>query len=195
MDLTVDSEIVAFLGMSLILCAFFLETQSIIHSKASSYLLLMASGSGILAIRAYAIEEWAFLILEVAWFLTAMAGFISRSKKQPLQGTKYSNSDTFRFRREKRSAQPSLIEESAGSVVPEHLYEKIHDPAIDEGSKEHIASQIKNKTWWADAAFQINMPDSYPASPQDNYDRVMDVVVERREMEFNRIQQEVKTFR
>ena len=33
----------------------------------------MATGSGILAIRAYLIEEWAFFILEVAWFFTAMA--------------------------------------------------------------------------------------------------------------------------
>jgi len=80
MDFSFNSETVAFLGMFLILCAFFLETQSIIHSKASSYLLLMAIGSGILAIRAYLIEEWAFFILEVAWFITAMLGFFTRSK-------------------------------------------------------------------------------------------------------------------
>jgi hypothetical protein len=80
MDFSFNSETVAFLGMFLILCAFFLETQSIIHSKASSYLLLMAIGSGILAIRAYLIEEWAFFILEVAWFITAMLGFLARSK-------------------------------------------------------------------------------------------------------------------
>ena len=79
MDFTFNSETVAFLGMFLILCAFFLETQSIIHSKASSYLLLMAVGSGILAIRAYLIEEWAFFILEVAWFITAILGFFARS--------------------------------------------------------------------------------------------------------------------
>jgi len=41
--------------------------------------LLMAVGSGILAIRAYLIEEWAFFILEVAWFITAMLGFFARS--------------------------------------------------------------------------------------------------------------------
>ncbi len=81
MDFAVNSETIAFLGMFLILCAFFLETQNMIHSKASSYLLLMAIGSGILAIRAYLIEEWAFLILEVAWFFTAMAGFITRESK------------------------------------------------------------------------------------------------------------------
>jgi hypothetical protein len=40
----------------------------------------MAIGSGILAIRAYLIEEWAFFILEVAWFITAMLGFLTRFK-------------------------------------------------------------------------------------------------------------------
>jgi hypothetical protein len=83
MDFTVNSETIAFLGMFLILCAFFLETQSVIHSKASSYLLLMAIGSGILAVRAYLIEEWAFFILEVAWFFTAVAGFIRRESNKP----------------------------------------------------------------------------------------------------------------
>jgi len=80
MVLEINTEIVAFVGMLMILSAFFLETQSILHSKAPFYLLLMATGSGLLAIRAYLIEEWAFLILEVAWFLTAMAGlFIHRN--------------------------------------------------------------------------------------------------------------------
>jgi hypothetical protein len=74
----INTEIVAFIGMLLILSAFFLETQSMIHSKAPLYLLLMATGSGLLAIRAYLIEEWAFLILEIAWFLTAMTGLFTR---------------------------------------------------------------------------------------------------------------------
>ena len=39
------------------------------------YLVLMASGSGLLAVRAYLIDEWAFLILEVAWFAAAVLGF------------------------------------------------------------------------------------------------------------------------
>lgn len=81
MDIGLNSETVAFLGMFLILCAFFLETQNIIHSKASSYLMLMAIGSGILAVRAYLIEEWAFFILEVAWFVTAMLGFVARPSR------------------------------------------------------------------------------------------------------------------
>ena len=71
------SEAVAYMGMILILSAFFMETRDILHSKAAPYLGLMALGSGLLAIRAYLIDEWAFFILEVAWFAAAMLGLWS----------------------------------------------------------------------------------------------------------------------
>ena len=71
------SEVVAYIGMVLILSAFFMETQDILHSKAAPYLGLMALGSGLLAIRAYLIDEWAFFILEVAWFAAAALGLWS----------------------------------------------------------------------------------------------------------------------
>ncbi len=71
------SEAVAYIGMALILSAFFMETQDILHSKAAPYLSLMALGAGLLAIRAYLIDEWAFFILEVAWFAAAALGMWS----------------------------------------------------------------------------------------------------------------------
>lgn len=71
-----NTELVAYLGMVLILLAFFLETRSVIASKSPLYLILMAVGSGLLAVRAYLIDEWAFFILEVAWFLTAVVGLL-----------------------------------------------------------------------------------------------------------------------
>tara|TARA_B100000945_G_C20422140_1_gene618587 strand:+ start:3426 stop:3569 length:144 start_codon:yes stop_codon:yes gene_type:complete len=37
----------------------------------------MAFGAGLLAIRAFLIEEWAFFILEVAWFAAAVLGLWS----------------------------------------------------------------------------------------------------------------------
>ena len=61
------SELVAYAGMILILTAFVLETRGILHSKERLYLVMMALGSGLLAVRAYLIDEWAFLILEVAY--------------------------------------------------------------------------------------------------------------------------------
>ena len=69
-----NREIVAYAGMILILSAFLLETRDILHSKAAPYLGLMAIGSGLLAIRAYLIDEWAFFILEIAWFFAAVLG-------------------------------------------------------------------------------------------------------------------------
>ena len=74
------NELVAYAGMLLILSAFFLETRDILHSKEWPYLVLMAIGSGLLAIRAYLIDEWAFFILEVAWFAAAVLGIWSLSK-------------------------------------------------------------------------------------------------------------------
>ena len=77
LDTLVDyahSEIVAYAGMILILSAFVLETRGILQSKELPYLTLMALGSGLLAVRAYLIDEWAFLILEVVWFAAAFLG-------------------------------------------------------------------------------------------------------------------------
>ena len=68
------SELVAYAGMVLILTAFVLETRGVLHSKERLYLVMMAMGSGLLAIRAFLIDEWAFLILEVAWFVAAILG-------------------------------------------------------------------------------------------------------------------------
>ena len=82
-----QSELIAYLGMILILTAFFLETRDILHSKAAPYLGLMALGSGLLAVRAYFIDEWAFLILEIAWFMAAVWGVWSLSKKKDPDST------------------------------------------------------------------------------------------------------------
>jgi len=82
MDISIFSEIFAYLGMMLILSAFFLETQNKIHSKSTIYLVLMAVGSGILAIRAFLIDEWAFFILEIAWFSAAVLGFFTRQHER-----------------------------------------------------------------------------------------------------------------
>jgi hypothetical protein len=48
----------------------------------------MALGSGLLAIRAYFIDEWAFLILEIAWFAAAIWGVRSINSKKKDQDSK-----------------------------------------------------------------------------------------------------------
>ena len=75
------SEIIAYLGMMLILGAFFLETRDLVDSKNWIYLVMMALGSGLLSIRAWLIDEWAFLVLEVVWCLAALSALGKTMKK------------------------------------------------------------------------------------------------------------------
>ena len=75
------SEGVAYLGMTLILSAFLLETRDFLNSKSPTYLWMMAGGAALLAIRAYLIDEWAFFILEAVWFLAAVMGLWALSNR------------------------------------------------------------------------------------------------------------------
>ena len=76
-----NSEGVAYLGMTLILSAFLLETRDFLNSKSPTYLWMMAGGAALLAIRAYLIDEWAFFILEALWFLAAVMGLWALSNR------------------------------------------------------------------------------------------------------------------
>ena len=75
------SEAIAYGGMLLILGAFILETRDILDSKHGIYLLMMATGAGLLGIRAFLVEEWAFLILEAVWCLAAVVAIYSITRK------------------------------------------------------------------------------------------------------------------
>ena len=79
MDLDLFTEMISYLGMICILAAFLLETRNVIQSKDSKYLLLMAFGSGLLAVRALLIYEWAFLVLEIVWCLAAILALIKKN--------------------------------------------------------------------------------------------------------------------
>ena len=76
MMLETATEVLSYIGMMAILAAFVLETRNVFHSKQTSYLALMAVGSALLGIRAFLIEEWAFLILEAAWCFAAVWAYI-----------------------------------------------------------------------------------------------------------------------
>lgn len=74
------SESIAYVGMMCILLAFLLETRNVLHSKQPIYLILMAVGSGLLGVRAFLIDEWAFFVLEVVWCGAAVLALISLGK-------------------------------------------------------------------------------------------------------------------
>ena len=76
MKLELCSEVLSYIGMIMILTAFILETRNFVKSKDKIYLSLMAIGSGLLAIRALLIHEWAFLVLEVIWCFAAILAII-----------------------------------------------------------------------------------------------------------------------
>jgi hypothetical protein len=65
------SAAMAYVGMVLILLAFFLETRGKLDSRGRLYLGLMVLGSAFLAVRAAHVREWAFLVLEAAWCVAA----------------------------------------------------------------------------------------------------------------------------
>ncbi|MDA0925618.1 MAG: hypothetical protein O3C36_03140 [archaeon] len=71
------SEAIAYIGMLSILLAFLLETRNVLHSKQPIYLVMMAFGSGLLGVRAFLIEEWAFFVLEVVWCAAALVALIA----------------------------------------------------------------------------------------------------------------------
>ncbi len=80
MDLDLFTEILSYLGMICILVAFLLETRDVLGSKDSKYLSLMALGSGLLAVRALLIYEWAFLVLEIVWCIAAIMALVKRNR-------------------------------------------------------------------------------------------------------------------
>ena len=80
MDLDLFTEILSYLGMICILVAFLLETRDVLGSKDSKYLSLMAFGSGLLALRALLIYEWAFLVLEIVWCIAAIMALVKSNR-------------------------------------------------------------------------------------------------------------------
>jgi len=65
------SSVMAYLGMLCILVAFVMETRGRMDSRGPVYLWLMTLGSGLLAVRAAHMREWAFLALELVWCAAA----------------------------------------------------------------------------------------------------------------------------
>lgn len=81
-DHTAVSSVMAYIGMVVILLAFFLETRGRLDSRGAAYLGLMIVGSALLAIRAAHVREWAFLVLEAAWCAAAVWALYRPTRKR-----------------------------------------------------------------------------------------------------------------
>ena len=70
------SDIIATVGVSLLLLAFFLQSIKIIKTDSTAYGLLNLFGASIAGYASWIISFYPFVILEAVWFLVAMSGLV-----------------------------------------------------------------------------------------------------------------------
>ena len=70
------SDIIATVGVSLLLLAFFLQSIKIIKTDSTAYGLLNLFGASIAGYASWIISFYPFVILEAVWCLVAMYGLV-----------------------------------------------------------------------------------------------------------------------
>jgi hypothetical protein len=77
-------QIVQIVGAVLILAGFVLTQGNLLDADSSLYLILNLAGAAILAVLAFQIQRWGFVLLEGVWALVALTGLVLRlSGKKP----------------------------------------------------------------------------------------------------------------
>jgi hypothetical protein len=77
-------QIVQIVGAVLILAGFVLTQGNLLDADSSLYLILNPAGAAILAVLAFQIQRWGFVLLEGVWALVALTGLVLRlSGKKP----------------------------------------------------------------------------------------------------------------
>jgi hypothetical protein len=67
---------IGFVGVTILLIAFFLNTFEIIHSESFLYLFLNLVGAGISCFASYLLKYIPFIIMEGAWVLVSAVGLV-----------------------------------------------------------------------------------------------------------------------
>jgi hypothetical protein len=80
-------QTVQILGALMVLAAFVAAQFRVFDPGGYPYLLLNMLGSAILAVLAYADQQWGFLLLEGVWSLVSFAGLAIRARGQTLAPT------------------------------------------------------------------------------------------------------------
>lgn len=76
-----------FVGAILILIAFALSQTGKLDPNSYAYILLNVAGGAILAILAFLIQRWGFVLLEGVWTIVSVAALVSRLRgKTPAAG-------------------------------------------------------------------------------------------------------------
>ena len=72
------AQLLQLAGAILVLVAFTLAQLRRLDPQSLAYLVLNTVGAGILAVLAFADEQWGFLLLEGVWTLVSLAGLAAR---------------------------------------------------------------------------------------------------------------------
>jgi hypothetical protein len=76
-------DLIGFIGVSLILLAFFLNLINVLSNKSMGYILLNFIGASIACYASYLLKYIPFVILEGIWAVVSLIGLFSRNKKKP----------------------------------------------------------------------------------------------------------------
>jgi hypothetical protein len=71
---------IGFIGVSLLLIAFFLNLKDYIKKDSLAYLLLNIAGAGLACLASIRLQYWPFIILEACWTLVSLVGLLQYGK-------------------------------------------------------------------------------------------------------------------
>ncbi len=77
-----SSDWIGFIGVSILLLAFFLNLSNKIHKDSYSYILMNILGAGIACLASILIHYLPFIILEGCWAVVSVIALISEMRKK-----------------------------------------------------------------------------------------------------------------
>lgn len=79
------SDIIASIGVTLLLIAFFLNLRKLLSTESKIYSLLNIAGAGLCGISSYMINFYPFVILEGVWVAVALSSFFKNVPRETLK--------------------------------------------------------------------------------------------------------------